>query len=233
MASIDEVANQIATAGVPALFLDTCILLDIIRSTYRCLPDYAARASELLRLNSSAPPSCLVVVSSIVPHEWNANAQTVTGEIVRHFEKMEEHSSHFHDACQALGITVPFGRASYSRAGLAEGLRDLSSRILDGAIHLDADNESRARAVERVLRKTPPSQKGGEVKDSTIVEEYLAVCRRLQAVGFARKRVFCTSNATDYCEAGGRLHPVLDSEFIACSLTFTANLPWAVYEITH
>jgi hypothetical protein len=233
MPSIDEVASQIVTADVPALFVDTCILLDIIRSTYRCLQDYAARASELLKLASDTPPACLVVVSSIVPHEWNANNQKVTGEIVRHFQKMEEHSSHFHDACQALGLALPFGRASYAQWALAERLRDLSRQILDRAIHLDADNESRARAVERVVKKTPPSQESGQVKDSTIIEEYLGVCQSLQAAGLVRKRVFCTSNTNDYCEAGKGLHPVLACEFAACGLRFPANLPWAVHEITH
>ena len=51
MPSIDEVAEQITAAAVPVLLLDTCILLDIIRSTHRCLQNYAARALELLRLD--------------------------------------------------------------------------------------------------------------------------------------------------------------------------------------
>jgi hypothetical protein len=173
-----------------------------------------------------------VVVSSIIPHEWNVNVQTVTDEIVRHFKKMEEHSSHFHDACQALGIAAPFGRSSYAQLGLAEALRDLSNRILDLALCLDADDGSRSRAVTRVVRKIPPSQRSGEVKDSAIIEEYLAVCQTLQAANFASKRVFCTSNTSDYCEAGSQLHPILEAEFDACGLIFTANLPWAVHEIT-
>jgi hypothetical protein len=98
MPSIDEVAGQITAAGAPVFFLDTCILLDIIRSTNRCLPNYTANASELLRLTSEATPACLVVVSSIVCDEWGANAKGVTNEIVRHFCKMEEQSSHFHTA---------------------------------------------------------------------------------------------------------------------------------------
>jgi hypothetical protein len=179
MPSVDEVAEQIATAGVPSLFLDTCILLDIIRSTLRGLPNYAARASELLKLASATPPACLIVVSSIVPHEWSTNAQGVTGEVDRHLNEMEEYSSHFHDACQALGISLPFGRAGYAHSGLAERLRDLSRQILDGAICLDADHGSRARAVERVIFNLAPSHKRGEVKDCAIIEEYLAVCRKL------------------------------------------------------
>ena len=128
---------------------------------------------------------------------------------------------------------VPFGRAGYAHWGLVEKLRDLSQRILDGAIQLGADQESRAKAVERVISNRPPSRKRGEVKDCAIIEECLATCRKSQAAGFAGKRVFCTSNTRDYCETGGRLHPALESEFIACDLTFTTNLPWAVHEITH
>jgi hypothetical protein len=235
MPSIDDAAVQIAASGVPVLFLDTCILLDIIRTANRCLPNYTARALELSGLISAAPPACLVVVSSIVPHEWNANVQKVTDENARHFEKLEEHSLHFHDACLALGIALPFGRASYSQWGLAERLRDLSKQLLDRAICLDADAdaESRSRAVERVIRRLPPSRKSGEVKDSAIIEEYMAVCRRSRTHGFARKCVYCSSNTEDYCEAGGRLHPALDAEFIACGLTFTTNLPWAIHKITH
>ena len=146
---------------------------------------------------------------------------------------MEEHSAHFHDACQALGIAAPFGRSSYAQLGLAEALRDLSNEILDLALCLDADDGSRSRAVTRVVRKIPPSQRSGEVKDSAIIEEYLAVCRQLQAAGFARKRVFCTSNTSDYCEAGSQLRASLEAEFYASGLIFTANLPWAVHEIAH
>ncbi len=233
MPSIDEVAARIMNADVPALFLDTCILLDIIQLTHRGLPRYAARASEVLRLASLAPPNCLVVVSSIIPHEWDDNADKVTEVIVGHFEKMEEHSSHFHDACEALAIALPFGRARYAQIGVAGRLRDLSKQLLDKAVWIDVDTGCRLRAFERVVDKRPPSEKSGEVKDSAIVEQYLAVCRRLQAAGFARKRVFCTSNTADYCEASAQPHPALKAEFDACGLAFTTNLPWAVHEITH
>ena len=233
MPSIDEVAGQITAAGAPVLFLDTCILLDIIRSTNRCLSNYTTNASELLRLASKAPPACLVVVSSIVCDEWSANAKGVTNEIVRHYSKMEEQSSHFHTACQDLGIALPFGRAGYAQVGLAERLRDLSSQVLNTALRLDVDNEIWAKAVARVVNNLPPSRKGGEVKDCAIIEEYLAVCGRLQAAGFTGKRVFCTSNTEDYCEAGGKPHSTLAVEFAANALTFTTNLPWAIHEITH
>ena len=42
MPSIEIVANQIVAANLPVLFLDTCTLLDIIRSVNR-------RTSDLIR----------------------------------------------------------------------------------------------------------------------------------------------------------------------------------------
>jgi hypothetical protein len=233
MPSIDAVAGQIAGAGMPVLFVDTCILLDIIRSTDRCLPHYAARATELLRLVTASPPSCFLVISSIIPREWNTHSQEVTDEVNRHLTKMQEQSSHFHDACQVLSITRGFGRAGYASSGLAEKLRDLSRQLLDSALCLDEDDSSRVRAVGRVVNNTPPSRKGGEVKDCAIIEECLAVCQRLHAAGFGRKRVFCTSNTDDYCETGKILHPSLALEFATVGLSFTTNLPWALREVTH
>ena len=91
------------------------------------LPNYAARASELLRLASRHRHRAAWSSfhrSSLT--NGMRNVQKVTDENVRHLEKMEEQSSHFHDACQALGIALPFGRASYAQWGLAETLRDLS-----------------------------------------------------------------------------------------------------------
>jgi len=233
MPRFDEVADQVAATDVPVLFVDTCILLDIIRSTNRCLCNYADRASELLRLSSQSPPGCLIVASSIVRDEWIANVQQVTDETVRHLAKIEEQSEHFHDACRALGITAPFAPAKYSQLGLAERLRGLGQQLLDNAIHNDPNQEIQSRAFARVVQNRPPSHRGGQVQDCGIIEEYLAVCGRLRQIGYAQPRVFCTSNTEDYCEAGATPHPALALEFAAISLKFTANLPWAVHEITH
>ena len=230
MPSVAETVSTLLATDRAVLFLDTCILLDIIRSTHRCLPKYAERASELAKLASADPPGCTIVISSIVPQEWSDNAQTVTEETMRHLRSMEDQSSHFHDACQALGIAVTMPRTRYGQAGLAEALRELSRSLIDRSVCLDADAESHVRAVARVVNRTPPALRR-EVKDSAIIEEYLAVCRGLQAAGFPRRRVFCTSNTQDYCAAGGELHANLAAEFAACSLTFTTSLPWAFHEI--
>lgn len=138
---------------------------------------------------------------------------------------------HLHGFCGLMGITPPFPRPEYRLLSLAEGLHDLSRRLLDIALQLDPDHDCIFRAYGRASHYTPPSLKGGEVKDSTIIEECLEVSRRLEAAGFPRKRVFVTSNRRDYCEAGSHLHPLLSADFAAAGLGFATSLPWAVSEV--
>jgi hypothetical protein len=232
MPNIDEIAAQITAADVPVLFLDTCVLLDIIRSTDRCDPNDARHASELLKLISKPIPQCLLVISSHVCDEWDANAPRVTEEVISHLAKMEKQSSHFHDACEALDVRVGFGRASYTRLGLAEKLRDLSHMLLSEAIYIHDDDDITSRVFARLKSGIPPSKKNGQWMDCFIIEGCLAVCRRLHASGFARKCVFCTSNTNDYCDSGKQLHSKLADEFSSCTLLFTRTLPWALNKIT-
>jgi len=115
--------------------------------------------------------------------------------------------------------------------GLAAALHALSRGLLNASLRIDPHNDTNMRAFARAATKTPPSRKGGEIKDSTIVEECLEVSRQLHAAGFPRKRVFCTSNTNDYCDTGSSLHPTLAADFAAVGLSFVTNLPWAVHEM--
>ncbi len=232
MPSIAAVEAQLRADDRPVLFLDTCILLDIIRATYRCLGiGYIQKALELHTLLTSNPPHCALIVASMVPTEWADNAPKVKDEVQSHLKKIQEQASHFHDACASLGMALAFGRPFYPGVGLAEKLYDLSKALLDGSIRLDRDSGCESRGVGRVVAKIPPSKQGGEVKDCIIVEECLELARQLRANGFARKCVFCTSNMDDYGEPGGKLHPTLAADFAAVGMIFTANLPWAIHEV--
>ena len=231
MPNIEAVASHIIRLNLPALFMDTCIFLDIIRSTQRCLANYAESAVRLLNMALSAEPTCVLVVSSIVPSEWSSNSRRVADEVDAHLKTIEDQSFHFHEACDALGLTLGFSRASYAGSGVAEKLHDLSKRLLDGAIQLDEDDLCVLKAFARVKHGMPPSRSGSEVKDCTIVEESLAVCRRLKELGSTKQRVFCTSNVNDYCDRKKQLHQNLAIEFGDVGLKFTSKLPWAVHEL--
>jgi len=232
MPTITAVADQLVAADLPVLFVDTCILLDVIRSIKRRFPQCAAQARALHSAVTVAPRRCVLVVSHLVQHEWGVHQQELLEEATRHLVEMEDQSGHFHDACSVFGIAPGFGRANYAGHAVAAQLHDLSRQLIDSGIVVGPDNECSGRAMHRVTYNIPPSKRGGEAKDCTILEQYLAVCGRLQAAGFARRRVFCSSNTNDYGEAGG-LHPQLAPDFAAVGLRFTTNLPWGFHEVTH
>jgi len=190
MPHLTAVADQLIAADLPVIFLGTCILLDIIRAIKRRYADCVVKAKELHTAVTVLPIQCSLVASHLVRHEWGVHEPELLAEASRHLGAIEEQSGLFHDACGVFAIVPGFARANYAGHGMAEQLRDLSRELLSCGIEVDADDECSGRAINRVIYNIPPSKKGGEAKDCTILEEYLAVCRRLHAEGFARKRVF-------------------------------------------
>jgi hypothetical protein len=233
MPTIAEAEARIREGNRPVLFLDTCIYLDIIRAPDRSLKGYVQSGLDLLGLLTEDTPRCTLVAVSMIPREWTDNAEQVRDEENGRLMKLQKPADMFHDTCSTLNITPPFGRPNYSSVGMIERLHEVSKKLLDRSMLLDKDDACRLRGVDRVVFKIPPAEHSKEVKDCVIVEECLELTRQLRANGFTSKCVFCTSNTKDYGEPGGKLHPILDTEFVAIDLLFTSNLPWAVHEVTH
>jgi hypothetical protein len=232
MPSLADAVAQIRAADLPVLFIDTCSIVDPIRAPlrpYECRGCIEA-AGELLQLVAAAPARCTLVIASFVHGEWLTHAGPEADKLRDHLARVDVESERLHQYCALVGIAPPFSQSGYRLLPLADRLYDLSRQLRDAALRLDQDQDCIIRAHGRASAYTPPSRKGGEVKDSTIIEECLEVSRRLQASGFGRKQVFCTSNTKDYCE-GGRLHRVLAVDLGAAGLGFATNLPWAVHEI--
>lgn len=233
MPTIDEAVALVRAADLPVLFLDTCSLVDVIRAPLRLreLRGCVEAATELLELGAGGEGRCTAVVASFVRGEWSRHAGEEAERLRARLAGFDEEADALHYYCTLMGVEPPFGRPEYRPLPLADRLLDLSRRLLDTALALEPDRECIIRAHGRAALYIPPSRKGGEIKDATILEETLEVGRRLKAAGFARKLVFCTSNRRDYCEAASRLHPSLAIDFGAVDLGFTTSLPWAVREI--
>lgn len=216
MPSIAAAAAQLRADERPVLFLDTCIIVDVIRATLRCLgTNFVQSAIDLRGRLRSTPPGCALVVASLVPTEWGNHAPRTRDEVRGHLAKIQDQAQHFHAACGALDVGLGYGLPAYPTANLHDRLFDLSKEILDLAAVLDPDGECATRAIGRVAAKLAPSRQGGEMKDCVIVEECLELTRQLRANGFAKKCVFCTSNTNDY----GNPDPNLAVDFLAANLT--------------
>lgn len=231
MPSLAEVTSILLARSAPVLLVDTCSLVDVIRAPKRAaqLRGCVQAAVELQRMAASAPPECSLVVGSFVIGEWIQHAEATRIELDQHRKLLDEAASDYREACDHLGI-APNAPPFLGAPGLPAALHGLSSDLLGNAIRLEARDETNLRAFARAARNQPPSRKGGEIKDSTILEECLDLCRSLRGSGFARPLVYCTSNTRDYCEAG-ELHEQLRSEFDPLGLAFVTSLPWAIREL--
>lgn len=231
MPSISDAAASILAAPAPVLLIDTCSLVDIIRAPKRALElkGCIENAVELRRMLGTGPPECHLVVGSFVPGEWAKHADPTRDELESHLKFLDEASSHFQEACGHVGID-PGAMPSFASSVLPNVLHTLSEQLLRQATHLAAQNDTDLRAFHRAAANVPPSRKGGEIKDSAILEECLELCRRLRAAGLTEKLVYCTSNKADYCDAG-KLHAQLEAEFAPMSIKFVTSLPWAVREL--
>jgi hypothetical protein len=150
-----------------------------------------------------------------------------------HLDKMEQQALHFHGLCAHLALPLTFGPPQYSASAMASRLHDLSKKLLQASVPLDRHHDTMSRAYDRVaVTRRRPCRKGGELKDCTIFEEYLEVCRQLRTGGFTRKLVFSTSNTEDYCAPGVVPHADVANDCSAVGLVFTATLPWALNELT-
>lgn len=228
MPTIAEVAQQLTADGLPVLFVDTCILLDIIRAPLRKIPACIQSAVELAEMQSKG--RCRTVASSMIQNEWKTYEKAVTEELESHLTSHDQRAFAFHEACDAVKIPLSFAKASYQGVGLAAKLRDLSAGLLTNSLHLSPSDEAKSRATNRTLACVRPAKKGGGLQDCIIIEEYLELCRLLHSGAFGKKKVFCSSNTDDY-QSGRKLHDSLVGEFDLVELIFTNALHWAISEL--
>lgn len=228
MPTIADAATQLVTDGLPVLCLDTCVLLDIIRAPLRPIPGCLQSAVELSKMQANL--RCRIILSSLIQNEWGQNVRAVTSELDLHLKSRDRDALAFHEACELLKVPLSFGKPAYQAAGLATKIHGFVAELLTNSIHLSPSDDTKAKATERTLVSRRPARKGGGLKDSIIVEEYLELCRLLFLAGFARTRVFCSSNTKDY-QDGRDLHGDLVNDFNTVGLVFTNSLPWALHEL--
>ena len=229
MPAIAEAAQQLAADGLPILLIDTCAFLDIIRAPVRKIRNCIQSALELAEMQAQS--RCKLVASSLIQREWSTNEPAVMTLLDRHLEECDQNVFAIHDACELVKVPLDFTKPSYQASGLATILRDLAAGLLGSAIHLLPSNETTVRASDRTKFGTRPAKSGGGGhKDCLIIEEYLDLCRLLHAGGFAKKKVFCSSNTKDY-QDGPDLHGDLARDFDSVGLVFTNALHWAVNEL--
>lgn len=217
------------------LFLDTCLLLDVIRAPVReniGTHDVHAVLTLNARRNAS-PPSLQFAVTQQVKVEYAEHVDATEAETARSLDKLVQQTNGMLTSIAAFGTGAPLpSPMTIQSQVVAKAVRTIADDILNSCVvipHSVADSHA---ALGRVQQARPPATRAKQsVKDCLIIEGVLRHVISERAIGRAQRFVFASSNTADYHQGHGSLHPTLRAEFDACDLGFAPSWSAARYEI--
>ena len=226
MPSIAAAVATIEANPAPMVYLDTCVLLDIIRAPLRNTAAAVQAASELMTGARRKPPTVYLVIGCPTPTEWNDHVEEAIADCTTAVTSVNAVS----EAWGFLGSAgIPL--LPLWAMPLPDRLKDLSENLHNAAILLDKDGDALSRAIERVITGEPPAKKGGKgAKNAVILEHAIGLTNALRANGFLQRCIFASSNTNDFAQPKTTaLHPIFAPLFAApTSLDYAASITAAV-----
>jgi hypothetical protein len=221
MMSIGRIVAAVCRSPAPVVFLDTCILLDIVRAPLRNKASEVPVARLFLTSLQKIPKTIHLVIGSPTKTEW-----------ADHIDKTESECATAINCCNAVTATcgflaipapLPLPRGTEGLPGL---LRQLSADLLGAAVTLDLNAAAMRRAITRVIASQLPARKGGTgAKDAIIVEHAVELTKQLRAAAFTGACVFASSNTRDFGEPPStNLNSALVGAFNPINLLYATGL---------
>ena len=213
----------------PVFMLDTCTLLDIVRAPLHNKAAEIEVAVKHLVRSPRRPSAIHLVIVFPTLTEWRKNiAHAVTD-----CQDAINAANAVSEAWGYLGIEgiPPLPEPAMI---LPDHLKEISERLMEGAICLDKNHNSMKRAVDRLIHAQRPVKKGGGgATDAIIMEHALGLTSELRRGGFERECFFVSSNTREFAaENTTRLHPVLVPAFAApTNLHYAASLTAAINQL--
>jgi hypothetical protein len=186
MTLIADIVHNITANPAPVLFLDTCVLLDVVRAPLRSKPDEVRSAQLLLTSVQKNPKTIHLLVPSPVQHEWHAHILERVNECTTAVDACNAVAAICGHLALPLVADLPAGVDDMPRR-----LKELSADLLAACVTIDHDGLALSRAVDRIIAyRHPvkqPHSKGA--KDSVILEHAVETTTQLRNAGFAGRVV--------------------------------------------
>ncbi|MBI1914956.1 MAG: hypothetical protein HYS12_09510 [Planctomycetes bacterium] len=221
MTKIGRIVTAITGSPAPVLFLDSCILLDIVRTPLRNKASEVRVATQFLASVRKAPKTIHLLIASPTPTEWNDHI----GEAVTDCTTAVNSCNAVASICAQIALPgVAFLPAAV--LNLPTMLRQLSADLLASAVTIDHSAAALGRAVDRIIASTHPAKPGGKgAKDSVILEHAVETTDKLRTAGFTGITLFVSSNTADFAAKGStNLHAQLVPAFNPVSLQYAVSL---------
>ena len=226
--SSEDISQRISNSSAPVLFIDTCIFLDILRSTFRdnIHVDAIAAALSLIKMSESDPTKVWLLTNETVHAEWGDNIVNVKQELKKEVKALERKREKLVIAANViLKIEHTYGQ-KMTLINLHGHLENLSRNLLSHCFITEQDYNHCAMGMQRSIKCLPPAKKGkSEPKDCVIFEAFLDVSEKVRKLGYRKEIYFVTSNSNDYGKAN---NPFIIEELKRIGATLIDNLPWAL-----
>ena len=233
MTSIATAAAQIRASPALVLIVDTCNFLDLFRggdgSKRKLLPEEEIQtAAALLALVAVNPLAVHLIVPELIPIEFADNADKVAGGFESWIKNHDMNQHWLVESAFSVAVALPQPMEVFP-LDLHLRFRKLAEDLLARATVLDRDQQCLERAVARLIAKHRPSHEK-EIKDSMNLEQSLELSRMLATnPALPYPQIFVSSNTNDFAKPNTtKMHPDLQAEFDAASLTYSTSLREAV-----
>ena len=225
MISLDRTRDDLIADPRAILFLDTCVLLDIIRAPLR---DQAATVRAGVELSTLVAAGMVrLFVQDIVPQEWQDNLGTARydGETgIKAFIATWQIAADLGQPAPPLPVFPP--------GTLIDELQELSFELLTMAVILGRDFAAMSWAIDRVAAKRKPSSAKGTVKDCHILGHALQLSMLLETSGFPNSRTLVSSNRADFAKPNETVfHPDIAPDAAAAGLRYAVTLEAALADL--
>jgi hypothetical protein len=229
MTLIAEVVNLVTSSSAPVLFLDSCILLDIVRAPLRNKPSEIHFARLFLTTSQKTPKAIHLLVASPTQREWDDHI----GETESDCEIAVNSCNAVASICRHMALP-PVSFLPAEVLTLSRLLRNLSADLLAASLSMDHDAAALRRAVDRIIASTHPAKPGGKgAKDSVILEHAVEATTQLRNARFTGTCLFVSSNTKDFANPGStNLHSQLAATFNAVNLEYAVSLKHAEQILT-
>lgn len=227
---VAHAAQIIGASQKPLLLIDTCSLLDIVRTPVRETLNANHIQGSVDVLSNLAAGNLHVAVTTTVLTEFHEHLQATCEELEKHAKGLEAKTANYVRASSIAGLPLAaFG--SLGGQALSNKLSQYATDLLASAVIIERDRDCGHRAHDRVeIHHAPASRGKSESKDCLIIEHFLDLVQRLRRSGYTKKTVFVTNNSNDYGPPNAPLPP-LNSQFTAAGITYCNNFSWAVKEV--
>ncbi|MFZ2315511.1 MAG: PIN domain-containing protein [Gammaproteobacteria bacterium] len=225
--SVNDAINHILNAPAPILMFDTCGLLDVMRfpRTGFISHNSIVNASRLIQ----DPRGIHIVVTETVLKEYKKLIDDEQKQTKNALALIDRQHNSLYQAMQHLpdAAVNPYPGSQPVLIGaddVANRIRMLIEGLLSKAICLILDKSILDSVTLRQAQNKLPARNGKGHPDCAIIESYFALMEGVRNNDISEKAWFISSNKSDFCSDGYKIHEDLAGNFNMLQLDFLSEL---------